>query len=69
MKNLDKHVSEWVENLRDSKLLANLSEGDMIATEAKYHKKCLTELYKRVKSKLNDEKSEKELFTIVEGNE
>ena len=46
-----------------------LSEGDMTATEAKYHKKCLTELYNIMKLKRNDEKSEKELFTIVEGNE
>ena len=68
-KNLDKHVSEWAEYLRDSKLLAKLSEGDMTATEAKYHRKCLTELYNRVKSKRNDEKSETELFTVVEGNE
>ena len=68
-KNLDKHVSEWGEYLRDSKLLAKLSEHDKNATEANYHKKCLTELYNRVKSKRNDEKSETELFTIVEGNE
>ena len=65
-KNLDKHISEWEEYLRDSKLLAKLSESDMTATEAKYHKKCLTELYHRVKLKGNDEKSEKELFTILE---
>ena len=68
-KNLDMHVSEWPEYLRDSKLLAKLSEGLKNATEANYHKKCLTELYNRVKSKRNDEKSETELFTIVEGNE
>ena len=41
----------------------------MTATEAKYRMKCLTELYNRKKSKQNDEKSEKELFTIQEGNE
>ena len=29
----------------DFKLLEKLSEGDMTTTEAKYHKKCLTELY------------------------
>ena len=71
-KNLDKPVSEWAEYLRDSKPLAKLSEGGMTATDAKYHKKSLTELYNRVKSKRNDEKSEKELFTMeynVEGNE
>ena len=68
-KNLDKHVSEWAEYLQDFKLLEKLSEGDMTTTEAKYHKKCLTELYNRVKSKQNVEKSEKELFTIVEAIE
>ena len=41
----------------------------MTATEAKYQKQCLTELCNRVKSKRNDEKSEQELFTLVEGNE
>ena len=41
----------------------------MTATEAKYQKQCLTELCNRVKSKRNDEKSEQELFTFVEGNE
>ena len=41
----------------------------MTETGAKYRKKCLTELYKRVKSKRNDEKNEKELFTIVESIE
>ena len=66
---MDKNVSEWAENLQDSKLLAKLSEGDLTTTEAKYHKKCLIELYNRVKSKRNDEKSEKELLTIVEGIE
>ena len=57
-KNLDKHVSEWAEYLQDFKLLEKLSESDMTTTEAKYHKKCLTELYNRVKSKQNVEKSE-----------
>ena len=67
-KNLDNHVNEWAEYLRDSKLLGKLSEGDMTATEAEYHKKCLTGLYSKLKSKRNDEKSEKELFTTtVEG--
>ena len=68
-KNLDNHVREWAEYLWASKLLAKLSDGDMTATEAKYHKKCLTELYNKLKSKRNDEKSIKKLFTIVEGIE
>ena len=68
-KNLDKHVSEWAEYLGDSKLLTKLSEGDVTATEAKCHKKCLTELYNGVKLKRNDERSEKKLVTIVNSNE
>ena len=34
-KNLEKHASEWAEYLRNSKLLAKLSEGYMTATEGK----------------------------------
>ena len=67
--NLDKHISEWAEHLQDSKLLAKISENDMTATEAKYHNKCLTELNNRVNRKRKNEKSEKELLTIVEDNE
>ena len=33
--------------LSDTKLIAKLSEGDMIATEAKYHARCLAALYNR----------------------
>ena len=32
------------QELADTKLLAKLSEGDMIATEAKYHCNCLSRL-------------------------
>ena len=68
-KNLDKHISEWAEYLRNSELLEKFNESYKNATETNYHKKCLTELYNRVKSKRNDEKSETKLYTIVEGNE
>ena len=34
-------------DLGGTQLLAKLSEGDMIATEAKYHRKCLIKLYHR----------------------
>ena len=44
---LSKHVNVWATYLKDSKLLAKLSEGDMHAIEAKYHKKCLTETYNK----------------------
>ena len=36
--------------LSDEKLLAKLSEGDLVAIEAKYHKSCLASLYNRVRN-------------------
>ena len=33
----------------DARLIAKLSEGDMMATEEKYHKKCLKNLYNNFK--------------------
>lgn len=36
--------------LGDTQLIAKLSEGDMIATEAKYHDKCLVRLYNRYRN-------------------
>ena len=41
---LDKHVKKVAQELVDIKLLAKLSEGDMIATGAKYHRNCLIRL-------------------------
>ena len=45
------HVKVWATFLNDSRLLAKLSEGDMVATEAQYHKKCLTTCYNTYKSR------------------
>jgi len=47
---LDANVPECAVNLNDTKLLAKLSSGDLIALEAKYHKKCLASLYNRLRS-------------------
>jgi hypothetical protein len=41
---LDSNVRKMATEMRDSKLLAKLSSGDMTATDAVYHKRCLTEL-------------------------
>ena len=38
------------EETHDTKILAKLSEGDMIATEAKYHCKCLLSYYSKASS-------------------
>lgn len=43
---LDYRVRKCAENIQDLSLLAKLSAGDMIAQEAKYHAKCLLNLYR-----------------------
>ena len=47
---VDKKVRESATLLNDSKLIAKLSSGDLIAIEAKYHSKCLVRLYNRTRS-------------------
>jgi len=42
--------------LPDSKWLAKLSRGDVIAIEEKYRKKCLVRLYNRLRSKQREKK-------------
>ena len=46
---IDKRVRTCAELLEDTKLLAKLSVGDMVALEAKYHTKCLVGLYNRAR--------------------
>ena len=44
---LDKRVRDAAKILKDERLLARLSEGDMVAVEARYHKSWLAELYNK----------------------
>jgi hypothetical protein len=58
---VDERVRECAMLLQDSKLLAKLSSGDMVAQEVKYHAKCLAALYNRsraAQSKLTQENAE-----------
>ena len=48
MLEVDKRVRNCAVLLNDNKLIAKLSTGDMIATEAKYHGKYLVGLYNKV---------------------
>jgi len=52
---LDARVRSSAELLQDNNLIRKLSEGGMIALEAKYHAKCLTHLYNRVHSAMKSE--------------
>ena len=47
---LDNRVRHIATELRDAKLLAKLSVGDMIAIDAVYHFKCLTSFYNKHRS-------------------
>lgn len=64
---LDRKVRDVANQLCDEVLLAKLSEGDMIAIEAVYHKTCLTALYNRLReSKTSQAKIDSE-SVIIEG--
>lgn len=47
---LDARVRQCAHELADRELIAKLSEGDLIAIEAKYHLNCLNQLYNRTRS-------------------
>ena len=44
---LDNRICKIAHEIADTKLLAKLSERDMVATKAKYHRKCLVHFYNR----------------------
>lgn len=46
---VDQKVRECAFLLNDSKLIAKLSAGDLIAIEARYHAKCLVGLYNQAR--------------------
>ena len=46
---MGKKVSECACELQDTALLAKLAAGDMIATESKYHNRCLCALFNRAR--------------------
>ena len=52
---VDYRVRKCAHDLQDENLLAKLSAGDLIAQEAKYHAKCLTNLYNRACAKVSQD--------------
>ena len=65
-KSLNKYVNEWAVNMQNSKLLAKPSDTDMTATEAKYHKNYLRNMYNKFKDKQKNAAVEKELLSTIE---
>ena len=46
---MDRKVRDGATILEDTELLGRLRAGDMVAQDAKYHKKCLSVLHNRVR--------------------
>ena len=64
---LDRRVRDAALLLSDEKLLAKLSEGDLVAIEAKYHKSCLASLYNRVRNATKNDLGKGDEDEIISG--
>ena len=64
---MDKKVREAVAELLDERLIAKLSEGDLVATESKYQKTFLAELYNKVTTFASKASTAEQEKSIVEG--
>ena len=69
---LNDRLKEYARNLKDGKLLARLSGGDIVAQEFKYHLSCLTGLYNKerahlsaIKKQSQGQSRENEIFPLV----
>lgn len=47
---IDQHVREKALSLSDEKLIVKLCEGDMHATESKFHANCLCNFYSKLRT-------------------
>ena len=63
---LDMRIRNIAQEMNNAKLLIKLSEGDMVATEAKYHRGCLIMLYNSYR-KHNYNKMEEREVQMLEG--
>ena len=59
-KNIYERLKTCATLLQDTKLLAKLSAGDLVAQEVKYHLICLTSVYNRERSFLRQQKQEEQ---------
>ena len=64
---MDKKVREAAAELLDERLVTKLSEGDLVATESKYHKTCLAEFYNKVRTFASKASTAEQEKSIVEG--
>lgn len=64
---IHKRVKKFATVLGDSKLLAKLSEGDMVAIESKYHKHCLIKFYNHHRDHMRSLNSKTAELELVKG--
>ena len=64
---LDRKVRDAATALTDQRLLAKLSEGDLVATEARYHLSCLAALYNRLRRIPETDSAEETESSITAG--
>ena len=63
---MEKKVREAAAELLDERLIAKLSEDDLVATESKYHKTCLAEFYNKVRTFASEASTKEQEKSIVE---
>ena len=64
---ISNRVKAMTNDLGDVRLLAKLSEGDMIATEAKYHSKCFLNLFNRHRNHIRKTEQPNKEYDFIEG--
>ena len=57
-------VSRIADELNDARIIAKLSEGDMLATKAKYHTNCLVSYYNKLKRFQSNQSGEDSFGTL-----
>ena len=63
---MDRKVREAAAELLDERLIAKLSESDLVATESKYHKTCQVEFYNKVRTFVSKASTAEQEKSIVE---
>ena len=61
----DRRIRATATTLRDEKLLAKLSQGDMVVIEARYHKACLTKLCNCLRDTKSNESPEDKEYSLI----
>ena len=64
---LDMTVRNIAHDVNNTKLIAKLSEGDMVATEAKYHHVCLTKFYNQYRTINRNRSIEMNELELIKG--